>query len=95
MHPQLQPLEKAIIELNKEKETIHRLWRKEANYKVKTELLLKEKEIKVKIAKKNQELDAIRDEYELKVDQMAERLNNAIANSITHRNVMTFRWTLI
>ena len=92
---QLQPLEKAIIELNKEKETIHRLWRKEANYKVKAELLLKEKEIKVKIAKKNQELDAIRDEYELKVDQMAERLNNAIANSITHRNVMTFRWTLI
>ena len=49
----------------------------------------------MKIAKKNQELDAIRDEYELKVDQMAERLNNAIANSITHRNVMTFRWTLI
>jgi hypothetical protein len=92
---QLQPLEKAIIELNKEKETIHRLWRKEANYKVKAELLLKEKEIKVKIAKKNQELDSIRDEYELKVDQMAERLNNAIANSITHRNVMTFRWTLI
>lgn len=92
---QLQPLEKAIIELNKEKETIHRLWRKETNYKVKADLLLKEKEIKVKIAKKNQELDALREEYELKVDQMAERLNNAIANSITHRNVMTFRWTLV
>ena len=92
---QMQPLEKTIKELNQEKETIHRLWRKEVNYKVKADLLLKEKEIKLKIAKKNQELDELREEYERKVDEMAERLNCAIANNVHHKDVMTLRWSLI
>ena len=92
---QLQPLEKAIIELNKEKEIIHRLCRKEVNYKVRADLMLKEKDIKAKIARKNLELDELREEYEQKVDQIAEQLNKAVANSVSYRQVMTLRWTLV
>lgn len=92
---QLQPLEKAIVELNKEKEIIHRLCRKEVNYKVRADLMLKEKDIKAKIARKNLELDELREEYEQKVDQIAEQLNKAVANSVSYRQVMTLRWTLV
>lgn len=91
---QSQPLEDEIIALRREAEATHRQWRKDTNYAAKAQLLVTERDLKRKIALKMDELSRLKDEYEERVDAMAERLQKAVENKVSWDKVIAFRWNL-
>lgn len=80
--------------MRREAEATHRQWRKETNYAAKAQFLVTERDLKRKIALKMDELSRLKDEYEERVDAMAESLQKAVENKVSWKKVIAFRWNL-
>lgn len=89
------PLQNEVIELRKQKESVHRQIRKESNPKNK--LLLKRQEIEIgdKLRKKQQRLFEAEDEYSAKVDGMTKKLLKAMENEVGYSVMFKMKWSIV
>lgn len=88
------PLQNEVIELRKEKDAIHRQFRKE--HDAKTKLLLKRQELDLdnKLRKKQKEMFDLEDTYHQQVDDMTSKLLNAMQNKIDSSVMFKFKWEI-
>lgn len=91
----LVPLQNEVIELRKEKDAIHRLFRKERN--AKTKLLLKRQELELdnKLRKKQKDMFELEDTYHQQVDDMTTKLLNAMQNKVDSSMMFIFKWEIV
>lgn len=91
----LVPLQNEVIELRKEKDAIHRQFRKERD--TKTKLLLKRQELDIdnKLRKKQKEMFELEDLYHQQVDDMTNKLLNAIQNKVDSSIMFKFKWEIV
>ena len=91
----LVPLQNEVIELRKEKDAIHRQFRKERD--AKTKLLLKRQELDLdnKLRKKQKEMFDLEDTYHQQVDQMTSKLLNAMQNKIDTSIMFKIKWEIV
>lgn len=91
----LVPLQNEVIELRKEKDSIHRQFRKE--FDAKTKLLLKRQELELdnKLRKKQKEMFDLEDEYHQQVDDMTSKLLNAMQNEVESSMMFKFKWEIV
>ena len=88
-------LQNEVIELRKEKDAIHRQFRKERD--TKTKLLLKRQELDIdnKLRKKQKEMFELEDLYHQQVDDMTNKLLNAIQNKVDSSIMFKFKWEIV
>ena len=91
---QLVPLRKEVMELNREYEALRRQIRKEHNAAAKIHLKKEENQKSKLLRQKRAKLLAMEDEYADKVDEMTERLQASMENTITSHLMFRFRWTI-
>ena len=91
----LVPLQNEVIELRKEKDAIHREFRKERD--AKTKLLLKRQELDLdnKLRKKQKEMFDLEDIYHQQVDDMTTKLLNAMQNKVDSSMMFKFKWEIV
>ena len=91
----LVPLQNEVIELRKEKDSIHRQFRKERD--AKTKLLLKRQELDIdnKLRRKQKEMFDLEDTYHQQVDDMTTKLLNAMQNKVDSSMMFKFKWEIV
>lgn len=91
----LVPLQKEIIDIRKERDTIHRQIRKEKD--IKTKLLLKKQEnhLSEKLSKKQRQLFDLEDEYNKNVDTMTTKLLKSLECNFDKRTLFSIRWRIV
>ena len=91
----LVPLQNEVIELRKEKDAIHRQFRKESDARKKILLKREELDLDNKLRKKQKEMFDLEDTYHQQVDQMTEKLLDAMHNEIETSLMFKIIWEII
>lgn len=91
----LVPLQREVMDLRKEKDEIHRQFRRERDAKSKLLLKRKELEFDLKLRKKQQELFDLEDKYHLEVDLMTSNLLSAMQNQIDTSIMFRIGWSIV
>lgn len=91
----LVPIQNEVIELRKEKDSIHRQFRKERDAKTKLQLKRQELELDNKLRKKQKEMFELEDTYHQQVDNMTAKLLNAIQNEVNSTIMFRFKWKIV
>ena len=91
----LVPLQREVMDLRKEKDEIHRQFRRERDAKSKLLLKRKELEFDSKLRKKQQELFDLEDKYHLEVDLMTSNLLSAMQNQIDTSIMFRIGWSIV
>ena len=91
----LVPLQNEIIDIRKERDTIHRQIRKEKD--IKTKLLLKKQETQLseELSKKQRQLFDLEDEYNKNVDTMTTKLLKSLECNFDKRTLFSIRWRIV
>ena len=92
---QLVPLRNEVIELSREHDALRRQIRKEHNAAQKIQLKKYEIAIAKKLYLKRAQLLSMEDEYMEKVDEMTERLQKAMKNSVETTVMFRFKWKIV
>lgn len=92
---QLVPLQKEVIELNREHDALRRQIRKEHNATIKLQLKKEENNKSKLLSKKRAQLYAMEDEYRDKVDTMTEKLQKEMKNEIKSEIMLRFKWHIV
>lgn len=92
---QLVPLRNEVMELSREHDALRRQIRKEHNATQKLQLKKDESSLAKKLHAKRSQLLSMEDEYMDKVDEMTERLQKSMRNSIQSDVMFRFKWTII
>jgi hypothetical protein len=91
---QLVPLRNEVMELSREHDALRRQIRKEHNASQKLQLKKEESVLAKKLHSKRSQLLSMEDEYMDKVDEMTERLQKSMKNSVECNVLFRFNWTI-
>lgn len=91
---QIVPVQDEVIALRKEKDSIHKLIRKEHNVKAKLELQRKELDLSSKMKKKQLQLFKMQDDYEKKVDEITKKLLASLENNLESTVMFKLKWKI-
>ena len=91
---QLVPLRNEVAELSREHDALRRLIRKEHDAAEKVRLKKQENLMAKELTRKRNSLYQIEDEYMDKVDDMTNKLQKSMLNTITSSIMFRFKWTI-